>query len=56
SLAHYITSASKKSFQPMNVNFGLFPELETKIRAKQERNEKLAERALNAIKRVAEQL
>ncbi|MCD2223637.1 FADH(2)-oxidizing methylenetetrahydrofolate--tRNA-(uracil(54)-C(5))-methyltransferase TrmFO [Listeria cossartiae] len=56
SLAHYITSANKKSFQPMNVNFGLFPELETKIRAKQERNEKLAERALNAIKKVAEQL
>ncbi|HHP9973252.1 TPA: methylenetetrahydrofolate--tRNA-(uracil(54)-C(5))-methyltransferase (FADH(2)-oxidizing) TrmFO, partial [Listeria monocytogenes] len=48
--------ASKKSFQPMNVNFGLFPELETKIRAKQERNEKLAERALNAIKKVAEEL
>ncbi|EGC8316879.1 FADH(2)-oxidizing methylenetetrahydrofolate--tRNA-(uracil(54)-C(5))-methyltransferase TrmFO [Listeria monocytogenes] len=56
SLAHYITSASKKSFQPMNVNFGLFPELETKIRAKQERNEKLAERALKAIKKVAEEL
>ncbi|EOC2140763.1 FADH(2)-oxidizing methylenetetrahydrofolate--tRNA-(uracil(54)-C(5))-methyltransferase TrmFO [Listeria monocytogenes] len=56
SLAHYIASASKKSFQPMNVNFGLFPELETKIRAKQERNEKLAERALNAIKKVAEEL
>ncbi|HHQ0907258.1 TPA: FADH(2)-oxidizing methylenetetrahydrofolate--tRNA-(uracil(54)-C(5))-methyltransferase TrmFO [Listeria innocua] len=56
SLANYITSASKKSFQPMNVNFGLFPELPTKIRAKQERNEKLAERALDAIKKVAEQL
>ncbi|KKD43934.1 FADH(2)-oxidizing methylenetetrahydrofolate--tRNA-(uracil(54)-C(5))-methyltransferase TrmFO [Listeria seeligeri] len=56
SLANYITSASKKSFQPMNVNFGLFPELASKIRAKQERNEKLAERALNAIKGVAEGL
>lgn len=56
SLALYITSASKKSFQPMNVNFGLFPELPSKIRAKQERNEKLAERALDAIKKVAEQV
>lgn len=56
SLANYITSTSKKSFQPMNVNFGLFPELTSKIRAKQERNEKLAERALNAIKGVAEQV
>ncbi|MBF2463189.1 FADH(2)-oxidizing methylenetetrahydrofolate--tRNA-(uracil(54)-C(5))-methyltransferase TrmFO [Listeria welshimeri] len=56
SLAQYITSASKKSFQPMNVNFGLFPELPSKIRAKQERNEKLAERALDAIKKVAEQV
>ncbi len=56
SLAHYITNANTKTFQPMNVNFGLFPELSEKIRAKQERNEQLANRALNAIKKVAEVL
>ncbi|WP_088815186.1 MULTISPECIES: FADH(2)-oxidizing methylenetetrahydrofolate--tRNA-(uracil(54)-C(5))-methyltransferase TrmFO [Listeria] len=56
SLAHYITNANTKTFQPMNVNFGLFPELPEKVRAKQERNEQLANRALNAIKKVAEVL
>ncbi|WP_239254809.1 FADH(2)-oxidizing methylenetetrahydrofolate--tRNA-(uracil(54)-C(5))-methyltransferase TrmFO [Listeria ilorinensis] len=56
SMARYITSTASKTFQPMNVNFGLFPELPERIRAKQERNEKLAERALNAIKTLAEQM
>ncbi len=54
SMARYITSTAAKNFQPMNVNFGLFPELPERIRAKQERNEKLAERALNVIKILAE--
>ncbi|EUJ33310.1 tRNA (uracil-5-)-methyltransferase Gid [Listeria floridensis FSL S10-1187] len=56
SMANYITATNTKTFQPMNVNFGLFPELGEKIRAKQERNAKLAERALDSIKIVAEQL
>nr|WP_163655743.1 FADH(2)-oxidizing methylenetetrahydrofolate--tRNA-(uracil(54)-C(5))-methyltransferase TrmFO [Listeria sp. PSOL-1] len=56
SMARYITSTSAKTFQPMNVNFGLFPELSEKIRAKQERNQKLAERAITAIKTLAEEL
>ncbi|WP_167628065.1 FADH(2)-oxidizing methylenetetrahydrofolate--tRNA-(uracil(54)-C(5))-methyltransferase TrmFO [Listeria valentina] len=56
SMASYITSTNTKTFQPMNVNFGLFLELPEKIRAKQERNAKLAERALEAIKSVAEEL
>lgn len=49
SMANYITTANAKSFQPMNANFGLFPELPHKIRNKQERNEKHAERALGSI-------
>lgn len=49
SMANYITTANAKSFQPMNANFGLFPELPHKIRNKQERNEKQAERALESI-------
>ncbi|MBC1397425.1 FADH(2)-oxidizing methylenetetrahydrofolate--tRNA-(uracil(54)-C(5))-methyltransferase TrmFO [Listeria fleischmannii] len=56
SMAHYITNTNTKTFQPMNVNFGLFPELPEKIKAKQERNENLANRALNSIKKVAEEL
>lgn len=49
SLADYITSANPKHFQPMNINFGLFDPLSEKIKNKQERNEKMAERALRSI-------
>lgn len=48
-MANYITTAYAKSFQPMNANFGLFPPLPQKIKNKQERYEKLAERALKSI-------
>ena len=34
SMAYYITSAEGKHFQPMNANFGLFPELPERIRDK----------------------
>ncbi|WP_066289080.1 FADH(2)-oxidizing methylenetetrahydrofolate--tRNA-(uracil(54)-C(5))-methyltransferase TrmFO [Bacillus sp. FJAT-29937] len=49
SMARYITSANEKSFQPMNANFGLLPELPVKIRGKKERNEQHANRALETI-------
>lgn len=49
SMARYITTANPKNFQPMNANFGLFKELEKKIRNKQARNEALANRALETI-------
>jgi methylenetetrahydrofolate--tRNA-(uracil-5-)-methyltransferase len=49
SMANYITTTNSKNFQPMNANFGLFPELPVKIRKKQERNEHHAKRALEAI-------
>lgn len=49
SLAHYITTADPKNFQPMNINFGLFEPLPEKVRNKQERNEQIAERALATI-------
>lgn len=52
SMARYITSTNSKSFQPMNANFGLFPDLETKIRGKKERNEQHAERALETIQKL----
>lgn len=49
SMARYITTANPKNFQPMNANFGLFPELPEKIRGKKERNEQHANRALQTI-------
>ena len=49
SMAHYITHAEGKHFQPMNANFGLFPSLPERVRDKKLRYETLAERALNAL-------
>ncbi|KKK39580.1 tRNA (uracil-5-)-methyltransferase [Mesobacillus campisalis] len=49
SMSRYITTTNSKNFQPMNANFGLFPELPVKIKGKQERNEQHANRALETI-------
>ncbi|ALC86040.1 tRNA (uracil-5-)-methyltransferase [Bacillus sp. FJAT-22090] len=49
SMARYITEADPKNFQPMNINFGLFPELQPKVRDKKVRTEQLANRALTTI-------
>jgi methylenetetrahydrofolate--tRNA-(uracil-5-)-methyltransferase len=56
SMARYITTANPKNFQPMNANFGLFPELEEKIRGKKERNEQHANRALETIQNFVKNL
>ncbi|UFJ42116.1 FADH(2)-oxidizing methylenetetrahydrofolate--tRNA-(uracil(54)-C(5))-methyltransferase TrmFO [Brevibacillus humidisoli] len=49
SMAHYITTTDPAHFQPMNANFGLVPPLPKRIRNKKERNEQLAQRALDTI-------
>ncbi len=48
SLLCYITDVGIKKFQPMNINFGLFPALPGKVR-KAERKGAVAERALSAM-------
>jgi methylenetetrahydrofolate--tRNA-(uracil-5-)-methyltransferase len=46
-LAHITQGADAKTFQPMNVNFGLFPELGASQRARgRDRKKALAHRAL----------
>jgi methylenetetrahydrofolate--tRNA-(uracil-5-)-methyltransferase len=50
-LLHYLMSADPRSFQPMNINFGLFPPLTgipRKLR-KREKNERMTARALEAL-------
>ncbi|MFC6331178.1 FADH(2)-oxidizing methylenetetrahydrofolate--tRNA-(uracil(54)-C(5))-methyltransferase TrmFO [Paenibacillus septentrionalis] len=56
SMANYITTADFKHFQPMNANFGLFPPLENKIRNKKEKNEAIANRALEHIQQFKQQI
>ena len=50
SMARYITEADSKNFQPMNVNFGLFPDLGERVKSKVERAERHASRALEGIR------
>ena len=56
-LAHYITSCDPSCFQPMNINFGLFPPLDHIPRRtrKPEKKRMLAERALTALARFQEE-
>ncbi|MCA1030060.1 FADH(2)-oxidizing methylenetetrahydrofolate--tRNA-(uracil(54)-C(5))-methyltransferase TrmFO [Bacillus timonensis] len=49
SMARYITTANQKNFQPMNANFGIFAELDEKIKNKKDRYERYANRALETI-------
>jgi methylenetetrahydrofolate--tRNA-(uracil-5-)-methyltransferase len=49
-LIHYITHSPTIPFQPMNINFGLFPPLQGKARGR-ERRRLLAKRALNEMKK-----
>ncbi|WP_308639235.1 FADH(2)-oxidizing methylenetetrahydrofolate--tRNA-(uracil(54)-C(5))-methyltransferase TrmFO [Paenibacillus silvisoli] len=51
SMAHYITTADFKHFQPMNANFGLFPPLEKRMRSKKDKNDAIANRALQQLER-----
>ena len=48
-MARYITHTDAKNFQPMNVNFGIFPDLGERVKTKPERAERHANRALEAI-------
>ena len=54
SLSHYISNTAIEDFQPMNINFGLLPPLDRKVRKKKLRNEQLAQRSLEAFSRVVD--
>lgn len=48
-LARYITTADPKHFAPMNVNFGLLPPLEKKVKPKELRHRLMSIRALKTL-------
>ena len=54
-LLHHITNTDHKTFQPMNVNFGLFTPLPRRM-PKKERGKYFAERALTDLKRWKEEI
>ncbi len=47
-LTHYITETSPKNFQPMNINFGLFPPFQERVPRKA-RKKRVTERALKDL-------
>lgn len=51
SLTNYIVEANIDNFQPMNVNFGIFQDLEGKVK-KKEKKEKYAQRAIEAMQEI----
>lgn len=48
-LMHHVGTSPTTNFQPMNINFGLLPAPERKIRSKKERNAYYAQRALDDL-------
>ena len=48
-LSHYVSDKTIVNFQPMNINFGIIPSLEERVRKKREKNAKLSERALGIL-------
>ena len=50
-LCRYITDRTIKAFQPMNVNFGIFPQPEYRIKNKKEKSSYYAERALKDLEK-----
>jgi len=48
-LSSYISDSSIKNFQPMNVNFGLFSNIDNSIRDKKKRNYEISQRSLKEV-------
>ena len=48
-LALYISDPSVINFQPMNVNFGLIPQLGYRVKGKRNKNAELSKRALEKL-------
>jgi methylenetetrahydrofolate--tRNA-(uracil-5-)-methyltransferase len=48
-LAAYICNDTIKNFQPMNINFGLIPPLDVKIKSKKDRYEAISQRSLKIL-------
>ena len=56
-MAHYVSHGDKTTFQPMNANFGVIPQLGFKVKGgKKYRNEAMANRALETADQVAQLL
>nr|WP_326125727.1 methylenetetrahydrofolate--tRNA-(uracil(54)-C(5))-methyltransferase (FADH(2)-oxidizing) TrmFO [uncultured Oscillibacter sp.] len=55
-LALYISNESVTAFQPMNINFGIMPPLDHRVRGKRNKNAELSRRSLEIIERRKEEV
>ena len=49
SMALYISDPSVVNFQPMNINFGLIPPLDHRVKGKRNKNAEISKRALEKL-------
>ena len=52
----YISAYEGSDFQPMNINFGIMESWPTKVRKKKEKNALIAQRALDTLAKLKEEL
>ena len=55
-LALYVSNESVADFQPMNVNFGIMPPLDRRVKGKRNKNAELSRRSLAVVDKLAEEL
>ncbi len=55
-LALYVSSKSIGDFQPMNINFGIMPPLDHKVKGKRNKNAELSQRSLTLVDGLLERL
>ncbi len=53
-LARYISDETVTDFQPMGANMGILPELDVRIKDKQERYRAIAERAVDSLQLIVD--
>ena len=55
-LALYVSNESVVDFQPMNINFGIMPSLDYKVKGKRNKNAELSRRSLELVDKLKELL
>ena len=55
-LAQYVSNDSVVDFQPMNINFGIMPPLDHKVKGKRNKNAELSRRSLELVDTLREKL
>ena len=55
-LSQYISSGPNDNFQPMNINFGIIPPLDHRVKGKRNKNAELSQRSLAIIEQIKEEV